>query len=139
MRQNAQLNLRVVRIHQHAAGGGYKGAADFTPQLRANGDILFSVSNAYAVIDGQRCVPIEAAISLEEGEALIGEDRCVAQAMKFISDFFPKEVSRSAVVKRVDSSDVGRTDVYAEACGVSMCITVRRDTGRVVRFVSNAR
>lgn len=124
---------------QDCAARFFGGAVMTKGQLRANGDILFSVSNAYAVIDGQRCVPIEAAISLEVGEALIGEDRCVAQAMKFISDFFPKEVSRSAVVKRVDSSDVGRTDVYADACGVQMCITVRRDTGRVVRFVSSAR
>ena len=103
-----------------------------------NGNILFSVANAYAVIDGTQCVPIEAAVSLGEGEARYGRDACVRAALGFIGDFFPEEVSRAVKIISADEGST-RTDVYAESGGVQMCITVRRDTGRVVRFVSGAR
>lgn len=104
-----------------------------------NGKILFSVSNAYAVIDGDKCVPVEAAISLGEGDAVLGESECVSAAVKFIADFFPDEMSRSVKIKKTESVGLCRADVYAEAGGVDMCITVRRDSGRVVRFVSGAK
>ena len=103
----------------------------------SNKAILFSVSNAYAVIDGEKCVPIEAAISLEEGEPVLAESDCVNAAKRFLSDFFPADISEKATVTGV-SSDMGgkRTNVTFSSSGVIMTVTVRRDSGRVVRFVS---
>ena len=103
-----------------------------------NGRILFSVSNAYAVIDEDKCVPIEAAISLPEGEGVLGASECVSSAMKFLAEFFPAEVVNSSFVTDVSSSNGGkRADVSFESAAMTMTVTVRRDTGRVVRFVSD--
>lgn len=135
----AAVSVDVYEAAEECAERFFGGAIMTRGQRLSNGEILFSSSNAYAVIDGQRCVPIEACISLDAGGARIGAQECAARAMEFIADFFPESVSRSAVVTRVDMSDGRRADVYAQAAGASMCVTVRRDTGRVVRFVNGAR
>lgn len=106
---------------------------------RENGDILFSRSNAYAIIDGETCVPIEAAISLDSGEPSLSDGECVSSALKFVRDFFPEEVYASAGVSDVRLEDEHRLGVTVDAAGIEMKITVRRDSGRVVRFVSTAR
>ena len=38
--QQPQLDLGIVRPHQHPARAGHKGPADLPAQLRAHGDIL---------------------------------------------------------------------------------------------------
>ena len=40
MGQDAQLDLAVIRIHQHPAGTGYKVGPQLAAQLGADGDIL---------------------------------------------------------------------------------------------------
>ena len=40
MREQAQLDLGIVRVHEHAAGFGDERAADLAAHLRAHGDIL---------------------------------------------------------------------------------------------------
>ena len=106
----------------------------------SNGAILFSVSNAYAVIDGEKCVPIEAVISLPAEDGVMTGGECVTAALKFLSDFFPKDVSSSASVVDVTTEPGGkRTNVSFVSAEVNMTVTVRRDTGRVVRFVSEKR
>ena len=38
--QQAQLDLGVVRVHQHPAGAGDEHLADLRPQLRPDRDVL---------------------------------------------------------------------------------------------------
>lgn len=133
------VSAEVYSKAKECASRFFGGAVLTGGQQNLNGEILFSVSNAYAVIDGEKCVPVEAAISLDEGNATLGQDECVGAAMKFISDFFPSEIAASARINRVEPSGGCRADVYAESCGVEMQMTVRRDTGRVVRFVSRVK
>ena len=40
VREYAQLNLRIVRIHQHTARLRHKHFPDFSTQIRTNRDIL---------------------------------------------------------------------------------------------------
>lgn len=100
-----------------------------------SGDILFSVSNAYALIDSEQLIPIEAAISLDEGSGTMSDSECVSAAMKFVADFFPREVMASANIVGVKSAD-GKAEVTARLDDKIMTFTVRRDSGRVVRFIS---
>lgn len=105
-------------------------------EVLQNGYILFSLSNAYAVIDGEKCVPIEAAISLEEDTGTLTDGECVTAAVKFLSDFFPPDFSRQASVTGITNDQNGkRSDISLISSGIPMIVTVRRDTGRVVRFI----
>lgn len=103
-----------------------------------SGDILFSVSNAYALIDGNQMIPIEAAISLDEGSGTMSDGECAASAMKFVADFFPREVSAHANIIEVRDAD-GKAEITAQIEDKIMTFTVRRDSGRVVRFISRQR
>ena len=102
----------------------------------SNGAVLYSRSNAYAVIDGDKCVPIEAAVSLPEGEGVLTDAECVTAAMKFLADFFPTEVVNGAAVTSLSNENGGRRCTVGIRSGaLDMTVTVRRDTGRVVRFI----
>ena len=103
-----------------------------------NGAVLFSRSNAYAVIDEKTCIPIEGAVSLPEGDGTMTDGECIAAAKRFLSDFFPDEtVSATAVANAERERGGRRMSVSFSSPALDITVTVRCDTGRVVRFVSN--
>ncbi|MBQ4354600.1 MAG: hypothetical protein IJC71_06870 [Clostridia bacterium] len=102
-----------------------------------NGELLYSCSNAYAVIDARTGLPVEAAISMPPAEQILGADACVNSALRFLGDFFPDEVAASASVRGISADSVSGTfAVTLTAAGRMMTVSVRRDNGKVVQLTT---
>lgn len=100
-----------------------------------NGQLVYSCSNAYAVIDERTGLPMEFAISLSPAEKRLTADECVQCAMVFLEEYFPRELAESAEVRRIEADDsTGTFEVYCVSRGRQLVMSVRRDTGRVARF-----
>ena len=70
--QQAQLNLGVVRVHQHPARRGHEHGADLGSQLRAHGDILqVGLRGGQAAGGGDRI--LEAGVDAPVGADDLGE------------------------------------------------------------------
>lgn len=101
-----------------------------------NGELVFSCSNAYAVIDARTGVPIELAISLSPAEIKLNADECVSSALDFLTEYFPMDIVNSADLRRIEADDVAGTfEICCVSKGRRFTMSVRRDTGRVARFI----
>lgn len=102
-----------------------------------NGELVFSCSNAYAVIDEKTGLPVEAAISLAPAEKRLDADACVHYALRFLEDYFPKEIASNASVRNIaEDSIAGTFEISVISCGRGMILSVRRDNGRVARLTA---
>lgn len=102
-----------------------------------NGELVFSCSNAYAVIDEKTGLPIEAAISLPPAEKRLDADACVNSAMRFLEDYFPREVAVNASVRNIaEDSLAGTFEITFVSRNREMSLAVRRDNGRVARVTA---
>lgn len=102
-----------------------------------NGTLLFSCSNAYAVIDEKTGLPVEAAISLEPSEKRLDADACVNSAIRFLEEFFPNEVVANASVQSIAEDGVSGTfEIAFVSQNRRMLLSVRRDNGRVARLTA---
>lgn len=100
-----------------------------------NGELLFSCSNAYAVIDERTGLPVEFAISLTPAEMRLTADECVQYALDFLEEYFPSDLAESADVRKIEADDsAGTFEIYCVSKNRQLVMSVRRDTGRVARF-----
>ena len=101
-----------------------------------DGDIVYTCSNAYAVIDSRSGVPREAVISLERAEKRLDVKACAEYALRFIGDFFIDDISSSAKIASVTADDYAGTFVFDIHCrDRSIKAAVRRDNGRLAYFL----
>lgn len=102
-----------------------------------NGELLFTCSNAYALVDERTAMPVEAAISLETGEALMTDEQCKAAADSFLSEFFSSATVDEASGQTLNTfGDESICTVGYTCGGKQVIVEVSRDSGRVVRFIS---
>lgn len=102
-----------------------------------NGELLFSCSNAYAVIDERTGLPIEAAISLSPAEIRLTADECVDSAMMFLEEFFPGDIAASTDVRNIKADNsAGTFEIYCVSQNRQLVLSVRRDNGRVARLMA---
>ena len=99
------------------------------------GEFLFTCRNAYAVIDEKTSMPVEIGISLppSEGEAKLTAEECREYADRFLHRYFP---AVSAEVMRIGPDGAGNIAGEYLADGRKITATVRRDTGRIVRYTA---
>lgn len=106
-------------------------------EKNAAGELIFTCRNAYAVIDEMTGMPIEAAVSLERGDHSITAEEGIADAVEFLSMFYPKSTVSSVGVKQVSPNGVSGTyDIMFTVNGENTLVSVKRDSGRVVRLVT---
>lgn len=92
---------------------------------------VFACENAYAVMDGEKCIPLEGCISLSKNESgRISDDDRISVCRAFLSKLLtPDELENVYIV-----NDSGGKTVFqvGERC---VCVTLDTGSGRVVSFV----
>ncbi len=102
-----------------------------------NGELVFTGSNAYAIIDGRTGLPVEAAISLSPARKILGADACIGAAKRFLAEYFPEPMATGAVLETIDSDERAGTFELTYRYGEKrMVLSVRRDNGRVARLTT---
>ena len=82
-------------------------------------------------------MPVEAAISLETGEAIMTDEQCKAAADSFLSEFFPASTADTASYQILNTTGDESICTVGYTCGgKQVIVAVSRDSGRVVRFIS---
>lgn len=113
---------------------GVSGLLTQAVRCRA-GEFLFTCRNAYAVIDEKTALPVEIGISLPPSENhRLTPEECEACADAFLHRYFPSvsEVRASRVYPAGD----GTLTVEYRIGGRIVAASVRRDSGRIVRYVA---
>ncbi len=100
-----------------------------------NGELIFSCKNAYVIIDAISGNPIQAAISVPMGVPILSQGECVNLSRKFLYEFFTNEIASSAVVCDVYPDESGAYEIVYTCRDIKMFISVKRDTGKIVRFI----
>ncbi len=102
-----------------------------------NGELVFTGSNAYAIIDGRTGLPVEAAISLAPAEKILTADACIGAAQRFLAEYFPEPIVAGAALEQIESDEAAGTFELTYRCGEKrMVLSVRRDNGRVARLTA---
>ena len=98
------------------------------------GQFLFSCRNAYAVIDGKTSLPVEIGISLppSDGSTVLSQEECRARADEFLRKYFP--AVQVQAVRVTPGEDCVNVEYRME--GRTVTASVRRDTGRIVRYAA---
>ena len=98
------------------------------------GQFLFSCRNAYAVIDGKTSLPVEIGISLppSDGSTVLSPEECRARADEFLRKYFPS--IQIQAVRVTPGEDCVNVEYRME--GRTVTASVRRDTGRIVRYTA---
>lgn len=99
-----------------------------------SGELIYSCSNAYAVIDERSGQPMELAVSFPPAEKRLSEDECAGHAMRFLEKFHPAEAADAQVKSITADEAAGAFDITIKSRGREISLTVRRDTGSVVRL-----
>lgn len=98
------------------------------------GEFLFTCRNAYAVIDEKSSLPVEIGISLPESHAEnLTPEECEARADEFLHKYFPAAAVNAS---RVYPDGEGSVIVEYRIDGRTVTAAVRRDTGKIVRYVA---
>ncbi len=109
-------------------------------EKNTDGELIFTCRNAYAVIDVNSGMPIEAALSLDRSDAEGGRltaEEGIACASEFLERFYPRSAMLSMGVVSVTPDDIcGTYDIMFSICGRNTLVSVRNDSGRVVRIVA---
>ena len=101
------------------------------------GEFIYTCRNAYAVVDARSGTPLEAAVSIASGEPRLDETACVGYADTFLRQYFPPDIARSAhLVSAVPDSAAGTYDLTYQIGRRTIRLSVKRDTGRVVRLIA---
>lgn len=132
----------VSAFRERAAGECAAGVTGADGILRPaektrTGEFVYTCRNAYAVIDARSGMPVEAGVSLRPGENHLTEADCVRYADEFLHTYFPPDIVRSAVlVSAAPDTDSGTYDFTYRSTGREIRLSVKRDSGRVVRLVA---
>lgn len=102
-----------------------------------DGELIFTCRNAYAVIDEMTGMPIEAAVTLDRGDRLITAEEGIEEAVEFLGMFYPKSAVSSVVIMQACPNGVSGTyDILLNINGRDSIVSVKRDSGRVVRLMT---
>ncbi len=101
----------------------------------ADGRLIFSCDNAYAVIDERSGMPVEVGISLPSSSPCLSVDDCDMAVRKFLDGFFSNEIAASATLTEVQNEGEAVYDMVYTCRDIEVCISVKRDTGRIIRLV----
>ena len=101
------------------------------------GEFVYTCRNAYAVIDARSGAPVEAGVSLRPGEPRLDEAACAGFAQNFISEYFPPDIARAAnLVSAVPDNAAGTYNFTYQSAGRTIQLSVKRDSGRIVRLIA---
>ena len=101
------------------------------------GEFVYTCRNAYAVIDARSGAPVEAGLSIVPGEPRLDEAACAGFAQNFINEYFPPDIARAAhLVSAVPDHAAGTYDFTYQGTGREIKLSVKRDTGRIVRLIA---
>ncbi len=132
----------VSRFRESAAG---ECAADITgadgilrpAEKSRTGEFLYTCRNAYAVIDARSGTPVEAGVSLRPGEPRLTEADCVGYAEDFLRDYFPPDIARAAnLISAIPDVEGGTYDLTYQSGERTIQLSVKRDSGRIVRLIA---
>lgn len=112
------------------------GAKNFlTTAVRCRaGEFLFTCRNAYAVIDEKTSLPVEIGISLppSDGNTVLSPEECRERADGFLRKYFPAVGVQA--VRVIPGDDCVNVEYRID--GRTVRASVRRDTGRIVRYTA---
>lgn len=97
------------------------------------GGRLFTCRNAYAVINEKNGEPIEAGMSVQIGTPVLNIHECENISREFLGNFYSRETSMGATVCGIDVSEPGLCSVVYDSAGKKVSISVKMDTGKVIR------
>lgn len=99
-----------------------------------DGEFLFSCRNAYAVIDEKTSLPVEVGISLPAGNSgnRLTPEECREAADRFLMRYFPS--AQAEAVRVYPEGDAVAVEYFID--GRAVTASVRRDTGKIVRYVA---
>ncbi|MBQ8513359.1 MAG: hypothetical protein IJ497_12140 [Clostridia bacterium] len=99
------------------------------------GEFLFTCRNAYAVIDEKTSLPVEIGISLPPSEDnRLTPEECEARADEFLRKYFP--AASQVTASRVYPGDDGTLTVEYRIDGRIVTASVRRDSGKIIRYIA---
>ncbi len=101
----------------------------------AEGRLIFSCENAYAVIDERSGMPVEVGLSLPASSPCLSADDCDMTVRTFFDSFFSNEIAASATLTEVRNDGEAVYDMIYTCRDIKMCVSVKRDTGRIIRMV----
>lgn len=102
-----------------------------------SGRYLFTCRNAYVMIDARSGSPSEIGISLSPGQNILSEAECVDYAENFLRKYFTVDIIRTASVVSVEPDPKnGLYNVTIKAHNKSIIISVRRDSGKIMRLIT---
>lgn len=108
-----------------------------TAEKSKTGEFVYTCRNAYAVVDARSGSPVEAGVSIVPGENRLDETACVGFAQDFIREYFPPDIARAAnLVSAVPDIAAGTYDLTYRSGAREIRLSVKRDSGRVVRLVA---
>lgn len=102
------------------------------------GEYVYTCRNAYAVVDARTGTPLEAGISSPvTGENRLSESACAERAYSFLGEYFRMDtVRRANLISAVPDNTAGTYEFTYRNGGRTIKLTVKRDTGRVVRLIA---
>lgn len=109
-------------------------------EKNAEGELIFTCRNAYAVIDGGSGIPLEAALSLdrtEKSDVRITPEEGIVSASEFLERFYPRAAMLSmGVISIAPDERCGTYNIMFSLNGRNTLVSVKNDSGRVVRIVA---
>lgn len=120
-----------------AAMTGVSGVLHAAKQ-HPSGEYVYTCRNAYAVVDARTGTPLEAGISSPvTGAVRLSEADCAERAYSFLSEYFRADTVRRASLTSVVPDNAAGTYEFAYQSGDrTIRLTVKRDTGRVIRLIA---
>ena len=102
------------------------------------GEYVYTCRNAYAVVDARSGTPLEAGISSPvTGEVRLSESDCAERAYSFLGEYFRADtVRRANLISAVPDNATGTYEFTYQSGDRTIRLTVKRDTGRVIRLIA---
>ena len=105
-------------------------------RMTGNGRIVYSCTNAYASLDARTGLPIEVTLSLPAGACVLEEEECARLALRFVSEFYPRDPLAPPVILFSTADGIAGTfEFEILSCGRTISALVRRDSGRITRIL----